>query len=91
MGLNIDLAANLEIQSGNSLGIGRCLALVLSFGNVQPKLLVQLIEVSDKNLGACQCKVAFRVKGDVQMITLVGEEGGNSGGSAWGIVVCELG
>src|SRR5882724_6877931 len=75
LGLNIDLAANLEIWSGDSSGIGGCLVSVLSFSNVQLKLLVQLIEVSDKNLAACQCKVTFRVNGDVQVITLVGKEG----------------
>ena len=58
---------------------------------MQPKLLVQLVKVSDENLGACRCEVMFRVDGDVQMITLVGEEGCNSSGSTWGIVVCELG
>jgi len=58
---------------------------------VQPKLLVQLVKVSDENLGTCRCEVALRVDGDVEMITLVGEEGGNSGCSTRGIVVCELG
>ena len=64
---------------------------MLSFSHVQPKLLVQLIKVSDENLGVCQCEVALRVDGDVRMITLVGKEGGNSSGSTRGIVVCELG
>jgi len=53
LGLNIDSAANLEIRSGDSLGISRCLVSALSFSNVQPKLLEQLIKVSDKNLGVC--------------------------------------
>jgi len=54
---------------------------------VQLKLLVQLIKVQWTKLGHMpQSKVVLRVDGDVQMITLVGEEGGNSGGSAWGIV-----
>jgi len=73
LGLNVDLATDLEFQSGSLSGIGGCLVLVLSFSNVKPKLLVQLIEVSDENLGACQCNVMFRVDGDVQMITLVGK------------------
>ena len=58
---------------------------------MQPKLLVQLVKVSDENLGTCRCKVALRVDGDVRMITLVGKEGCNSGGSTRGIVVCKLG
>ena len=58
---------------------------------MQPKLLVQFINVSDENLGMCRCEVMLRVDGDVRMITLVGEKGCNSGGSARGIVVCELG
>jgi len=91
LGLNIDSAAALEFQSRDSSGIGRCLVVVLSFSNVQPKLLVQLVEVGDENLGACQCKVTFRVNGDVQMITLVGKEGCNASGSTQGIAVCELG
>jgi len=53
LGLNIDLEANLEIQSRDLSGIGRHLVLALSFGNVQPKVLVQLIKVSDKTLGVC--------------------------------------
>ena len=47
LGLNVDSAANLEIWSGESLGISRHLVLALSFSNVLPKLLVQLVEVSD--------------------------------------------
>jgi len=58
---------------------------------VQPKLLVQFIKVSDENLGACRCKVTFRVDSDVWMIALVGEEGCNASGSTRGIVVCKLG
>src|SRR5882724_9461448 len=91
LGFNVDSAADLEFWSGSSLGVGGWLVLALSFGHVQLKLLVQLVKVSDKNLGTCRCEVTLRVDGNVQMITLVGEEGGNSGGSARGIVVCELG
>jgi len=53
LGLNIDSAADLEFWSGNSLGIGGYLVLALSFGNVQPKLLVQFVKVSDKKLSMC--------------------------------------
>jgi len=52
---------------------------------VQPKLLVQLVKVSDEKLGWCLMRVAFRVDGDVLDDNLVGEEGCNSGGSTWGI------
>ena len=91
LGLNIDLTANLEFQSGDSSGISGCLVLALIFGNVQPKLLVQLVKVGDKNLGACRCKVMFRVNSDVWVITLVGKEGCNASGSTQGIVVCKFG
>ena len=80
LGLNIDLTANLEFWGWDSLGIGRNLVSVLGFGNVQLKLLVQLIKVGDENLSTCQCKVAFRVNGDVWVITLVGKEGCNASG-----------
>ena len=72
LGLNIDSTANLEFQSWDLSGIGRYLVLALSFGNVQPKLLAQLIKVGDENLGMCQCEVMFRVNSDVWVITLVG-------------------
>jgi len=90
LGLNIGLTANFEFWSVDSLGIGGHLVSVLSFGNVQPKLLLQLIKVGDKNLGMCQCKVTFGVDSDVWVITLVGKEGCNAGGSTQSIVVCKL-
>src|SRR5882724_7326707 len=89
LGLNIDLTAILEFQNWDSSGIGRYLGLVLNFSNVQLKLLVQLIKVSDENLGTCQCKVTFRVNSDVQVITLVSKEWCNAGGGTWSIVVCK--
>jgi len=70
LGLNTDSTADLEFQGWYLSGIGRHLVSVLSFANVQPKLLVQLIKVGDEDLGMCQCKVVFGVKSDVQVITL---------------------
>ena len=57
LGLNIDLTADLEFWSWDSVRISRYWVSALSFGNVQPKLLVQLVKVSDENLGMCQCEV----------------------------------
>jgi len=68
LGLNIDSTANLEFRSRDLLGIGGHLESALSFGNVQPNSLVQFIKVSDENLGVCQCKVTFRVNGDVRVV-----------------------
>jgi len=53
LGLNIDSTANLEFQSWDSLGIGGDLVAVVGFGNVQLKLLVQIIEVGDENSSVC--------------------------------------
>src|SRR5882724_7330380 len=91
LGLNIDLTADLEFQGWDLSGISRYLVTALSFGNVQLKLLVQLIKVGDEDLGMCQCKVTFGVNGDVWVITIVGKEWCNAGGSTQSIVICELG
>ena len=54
------------------------------------KLLVQLVEVSDKVTCACRSKVTFQVNGKVQMVNLVGKEGCNAGSGTRSIVVSEL-
>jgi len=53
LGLNIDSTANLEFWSWDSLGISKDLVSALGFSNVQLKLLVQFIKVSDENLSTC--------------------------------------
>ena len=69
------LATDFEFQGRKSSGISGSLVSMLSFSDVLLKLLVQLIEVSDKVMCACRSEVAFWVNGKVQMVTLVGKEG----------------
>jgi len=54
------------------------------------KLLVQLVEVSDKVMCMCGSKVVFWVNGKVQMVTLVGKEGCNASSGTRSIVVSKL-
>src|SRR5882724_1070394 len=86
LGLNIDSTANLDFWSWDLSGIGGDLVSVLGFGNVQLKLLVKLVEVSDENLSMCQCEVIFGVNSDVWVITLVGKEGCNAIGGTQSFV-----
>ena len=63
---------------------------MLSFGNVLPELLVQLIEVCDKIMSACRCNIALQMNGEVWMITLVGKEGCKASSGTRSIVVGKL-
>src|SRR5882724_2340524 len=61
LSLDVCLATNFEFRGRKSPGISGRLVLTLSFSDVLLKLLVQLIEVSDKVMCMCRSKVAFRV------------------------------
>src|SRR5882724_13364291 len=87
LSLDICLATDFEFQGWKLSGISGNLVSTLSFSDMLLKLLVQLIEVSDKVMCACGSEVMFRVNGKVRMITLVGKEGCNSGSGTWSIVV----
>src|SRR5882724_5034823 len=90
LSLDICLATDLEFQGWKPSGISGSLVSMLSFSNVLLKLLVQLIEVSDKVTCTCRSEVTFQVNGKVRMVTLVGKEGCNAGSGTWSIVVSEL-
>src|SRR5882724_7258352 len=90
LSLDVCLATNFEFWGRKPSGISRNLVSTLSFSNVLLKLLVQLVEVSDKVTCVCRSKVTFRVNGKVQMVTLVGKEGCNSSSGTRSIVVSEL-
>src|SRR5882724_8520285 len=87
LSLDVCLATDFEFRGQKPSGISRSLVSTLSFSDVLLKLLVQLVEVGDKVMCACRSKVAFRVNGKVQMVTLVGKEGCNAGSGTWSIVV----
>src|SRR5882724_4799461 len=90
LSLDVCLATDFEFWGGKTSGISGSLVLTLSFSDVTLKLLVQLVEVSDKVTCACRSEVAFWVNGKVWMITLVGKEGCNAGSGTRSIVVSEL-
>jgi len=90
LSLDICLATDFEFWGWKPSGISGNLVSTLSFSNVLLKLLVELVEVSDKVTCACGSKVAFWVNGKVQMVTLVGKEGCNAGGGTRSIVVSKL-
>src|SRR5882724_3939815 len=90
LSLDVCLATNFEFRGRKLSGISGSLVSTLSFSNVLLKLLVQLVEVSDKVTCACGSKVTFRVNGKARMITLVGKEGCNTGSGTQSIVVSEL-
>src|SRR5882724_11600366 len=74
LSLDICLATDFEFQGRKLSGISRSLVSTLSFSNVLLKLLVQLVEVSDKVTCACRSEVAFQVNSKVRMVTLFGKE-----------------
>src|SRR5882724_5224594 len=78
LSLDVCLATNFEFRGRKPSGISGSLVSMLSFSHVLLKLLVQLIEVSDKVMCTCRSEIAFQVNGKVQMITLVGKEGCNA-------------
>src|SRR5882724_7341411 len=90
LSLDICLATNFEFQGQKSSGISGNLVSTFSFSDVLLKLLVQLVEVSDKVMCTCGSKVAFQVNGKVQMVTLVGKEGCHASSGTRSIVVSEL-
>src|SRR5882724_10218739 len=90
LSLDICLATDFEFQGRKPSGITRNLVSTLSFSNVLLKLLVQLVEVSDKVTCVCGSEVAFWVNGKVCMVTLVGKEGCNASSGTRSIVVSEL-
>src|SRR5882724_1497731 len=90
LSLDVCLATDFGFWGQKLSGISGSLVSTLSFSDVLLKLLVQLVEVSDKVTCACRSKVAFWVNGKVRMVTLVGKEGCNAGSGTWSIVVSEL-
>src|SRR5882724_10537844 len=90
LSLDVCLATDFEFQGWKPSGISRSLVSTLSFSDMLLKLLVQLVEVSDKVMCACGSEVTFLVNGKVQMVTLVGKEGCNAGSGTQSIVVSEL-
>src|SRR5882724_1063227 len=90
LNLDICLATDFEFQGRNPSGISRNLVSTLSFSDVLLKLLVQLVEVSDKVTCACRRKVTFWVNGKVRVVTLVGKEGCNASSGTRSLVVSEL-
>ena len=68
------LIANFEIQCRRSVFVGRDLVLFLGIGDRQLELLVKLVEVYYKVVGAGGDKVSFRVDGEVWVAALIGEE-----------------
>jgi len=90
LSLDVCLATNFEFWGQKPSGISGSLVSTLSFSNVLLKLLVQLIEVSDKVTCVCGSEVAFWVNGKVCMVTLVGKEGCNASSGTQSIVVSEL-
>src|SRR5882724_8740753 len=89
LSLDICLATDFEFWGWKLPGISGNLVSMLSFSDVLLKLLVQLVEVSDKVTCACRSEVVFWVNGKVRMVTLVGKEGCNSSSGTWSIVVSE--
>ena len=90
LSLDICLATNFKFWCRKPSGISGNLVSTLSFSDVLLKLLVQLVEVSDKVMCACGSEVTFRMNGKVRMVTLVGKEGCNAGSGTRGIVISEL-
>src|SRR5882724_1936643 len=90
LSLDVCLATDFEFRGRKPSRISRNLVSTLSFRNVLLKLLVQLVEVSDKVTCTCRSKVTFRVNGKVWMVTLVDKEGCNAGSGTRSIVVSEL-
>ena len=90
LSLDLCLATDFEFQGRKSSGISGSLVSILSFSNMLLKLLVKLIEVSDKVTCACRSKVTFRMDSKVRMITLVGKEGCNASSGTRSIVVSKL-
>src|SRR5882724_7575277 len=66
---------NIEIQSQGLSGISQSLILMLGFSYVLLGLLVEFIEVGDKVVCTCRCKVTLGMNCDVWEVTLIGKEG----------------
>lgn len=90
LSLNVGVVPNLEVRSRSTASVSGDLITLLSFSDVSPEFLVKFVQINGKLSSTSRSEVSFRVDSDVRMITFVGEERGNTGGSGGSIVVGKL-
>ena len=84
------LLFNDKVRSRHPMGICITLVMVLSFGNGGFEFLVEFIQIDNKIFSTGECKIAFWMNGEVQVITHIGKKWRNTSSSTRSIVVGEF-
>jgi hypothetical protein len=85
-----DLVAYSEVGLRKSLVIRGLLVMFLSSGDVVSEVLMKVVQFYHELVSPCRGEVSFGMRGEVWVVTFVGVERRNSGGSGRRIVVSEL-
>src|SRR6266581_3656856 len=90
LGLNKDRTADLGSGCREPSGICRALVMFLHVVHLFMEELVEGVEIDGVLLCAYRSQVSLWMDGEVGVVAIVGEEGGDACGSIRSIIVCKL-
>jgi hypothetical protein len=91
LGLDIHFLPNLEVGSQEAVFVSGFLVSRLCVADVGLEVVMEFTEVDGELPSAIRGNVAFRMYGEVGVVTFVGEEGGDASGVARSVIVGKLG